>query len=643
MSEENGLDEGAGTPLATPRGPLTAPLTFGRYRLIERIGAGGMAEIWRGLAVGDQGFERTVAIKRIREEVAQVADIGRLFADEARLSALLDHPNIVQVYDFGAVDGDCYIAMEYLHGRNLDQVLLALRRTGEHLPPGLAVFIAREVARGLAHAHSLRDPRGRPYHIVHRDVSPANIMLLQAGAVKLLDFGIARVTSELRLAVTQGRALRGKCPYLAPEQITGGNVDGRSDIFALGVVLWEMLTGQRLFGGDSDLDTIANVLNRNIVRPSALVPDIPPELDRIVLGALARDTDRRYRLADFMAADLDEVTRALPSRHGDLAALITRLFGPSAQERAAEAGARAVAPPHPTAARFAVELASDLRTDAEGSPPLVGPNDVTKALPLVDAAALPAPRTEAAPEGEAVAEDSREVITAPDLGARLTTGRSRRVVGPRGRWAFAVVLGTLLVTELLGALVYRGLVGGSPPAATTGPATSPTAAVGKRCPAPGPAPVPAPAPSQPPPSTRAVRTAAVEARPAKLRGARERKRSSLRPRTTGSWAVGRKNVTRTIKSGTLEGSRAPRERAAAGNPPSPHAIKSGTLEGSRAPRERAAAGNPPSPHAIKSGTLEGSRAPRERAAAGNPPSPHAIARRAPSARATELHVDPFAE
>ncbi len=571
MSEEKGLDEAPGTPLATPRGPLTSPLVFGRFRLIERIGAGGMAEIWRGVAVGDQGFERTVAIKRIREEVAQMADIGKLFADEARLSALLDHPNIVQVYDFGSVDGDCYIAMEYLQGRNLDQVLMALRRTGEHLPPGLAVFIAREVARGLAHAHSLRDPRGRPYHIVHRDVSPANIMLLQAGAVKLLDFGIARVTSELRLAVTQGRALRGKCPYLAPEQITGGTIDGRSDIFALGVVLWEMLTGQRLFGGESDLDTIANVLNRNIPRPSALVPDIPAALDRIVMGALARDTDRRYRLADFMAADLDEVMRALPSRHGDLAALITRLFGPSAQERAAtgQAGGRSVTAPQVTAPRFALELP----TDAGGALPLVGPNDVTKReLPLVDAAPAQSPGAEPS-AGAAGEADSREVITAPDLGARLTTGRARRVIRRGGRWTFALVLGALVATEmLLGALVYRGLVSARPPVAPpAGPATSLAVAGGPgQCPAPA---QPA-SPAGPLPSARPVRaaTAASEPRPATsgsgpskgpeppatgsarrsratlhaLRGARERKRSSLRPRAASGWAVGRKNVTRTV-------------------------------------------------------------------------------------------------
>ena len=227
--------------------------------------------------MGDQGFERTVAIKRIREEVAQVADIGKLFADEARLSALLDHPNIVQVYDFGAVDGDL------LHRHGVPARAATWTRCCWRCAGPASTWPRRWRCSSPARwpgawptPTRCATPRGRPYHIVHRDVSPANIMLLQAGAVKLLDFGIARVTSELRLAVTQGRALRGKCPYLAPEQITGGTVDGRSDIFALGVVLWEMLTGQRLFGGESDLDTIANVLNRNIARPSALVAGHAP-------------------------------------------------------------------------------------------------------------------------------------------------------------------------------------------------------------------------------------------------------------------------------------------------------------------------------------------------------------------------------
>jgi serine/threonine protein kinase len=310
---------------------------FGRYRLLDKIASGGMADIFRGVAVGAQGFERVVAIKRIREEAAQVADIGEMFADEARVSALLEHPNIVQVYDFGSVDGNYYIAMEYLRGRNLDEVLRALRAVGERLPPSLAVFIAGEVARGLAYAHAFRDKRGRRLDIIHRDISPANIMLLHAGAVKLLDFGIARVTSELRMAITRGRggALKGKSPYVSPEQIVGDDVDARSDIFALGAVLWETLTGQRLFLGDSDLDTMDAVMHGEIRRPSELVPGLPSALDHIVLTALARDVRHRYDTAEQMAADLEAVMRSLPSRHGDLPALLHRFWGsPPSQPQA---------------------------------------------------------------------------------------------------------------------------------------------------------------------------------------------------------------------------------------------------------------------------------------------------------------------
>jgi serine/threonine protein kinase len=325
---------------------------FGRYRLLQRIGSGGMAEIFRAVAVGAQGFERTVAIKRIREEVAELADIGKLFADEARVSALLNHPNIVQVFDFGAVDGMYYIAMEYLKGRNLEQVLSALRQRGQRLAPSLAVLIARDVARGLAYAHDLADEHGRPLSIVHRDVSPANIMLSQMGAIKLLDFGIARITSELRLAVTRGRALRGKCPYLAPEQITNeGEPDGRADIFALGAVLWEMLTGRRLFVGSSDFEVLASVLNRDIPPPSRLVPELPPALDEIVLRALARNPAQRYLSADALAVALDEAMHLLPSRYGDLSALLSQLpLHPTEELRVP------VAPPPAAGPRFELVL-----------------------------------------------------------------------------------------------------------------------------------------------------------------------------------------------------------------------------------------------------------------------------------------------
>jgi serine/threonine protein kinase len=191
----------------------------------------------------------------------------------------------------------------------------------------MAVLIAREVARGLGYAHAFRDQQGQHLAIVHRDVHPSNIMLLDAGAVKLVDFGIARVTSELRLATTGARAgsLRGECPFLSPEQITGEPVDARSDLFALGAVLWEMLTGRRLFEGASDFDIMSAVINGAIAPPSQLAPEIPAALDRVVLTALERDPQRRYQSGDQLAADLEQLMGALPSRHTDLPALLGRL------------------------------------------------------------------------------------------------------------------------------------------------------------------------------------------------------------------------------------------------------------------------------------------------------------------------------
>jgi serine/threonine protein kinase len=307
---------------ATPSGEVGVP--FGRYRLFDKIDSGETADIYRAVALGAQGFERIVAIKRIRPE-AEVADISRVFADKARLSALLEHRNIVQVYDFGAVDGNHYIAMEYLRGKNLEQVLGSLRSSGERLSPALAVFVAREVALGLAHAHDYSDERGQRLGIVHRDVSPANIMLLQAGAVKLLDFGIARAINPTTITPARANFVRGKCHYLSPEQISGDPVNARSDIFALGVVLWEMLTGRQLFGGGSTFAVTSAVTSGRIPAPSTIVPALSADLDRVVLTALARQPSERYASADRMAADLEMVMRALPSRHGDLSSLLERV------------------------------------------------------------------------------------------------------------------------------------------------------------------------------------------------------------------------------------------------------------------------------------------------------------------------------
>jgi eukaryotic-like serine/threonine-protein kinase len=486
----------------SPSPPLEA--NFGRYRLLERIGAGGMAEIYKAVAVGDQGFARTVAIKRIREEVAQVADIGQLFADEARLCALLDHPNIVQVIDFGSVAGSHYLAMEHLKGKNLDEVMFVLRRRRERLEPELALFIGREVARGLAYAHALCDERGRPLHIVHRDVSPANIMLVHAGAVKLLDFGIARITSELRQAVTQGRGLRGKCPYLAPEQITGGLVDGRSDIFALGVVLWEMLTGQRLFDGDTDLATIDSVLSRVIPPPSAVTGDVPPALDGIVMAALARDPDRRYRSADAVAADLDEVMRALPSRHDDITALLERLFGRVTVELPVM-GSTVQTVPERRSARFALELPAGQATPVEGV--AIDRNAATRRID---------PPSPASPPEPVPGLVAAQAVLAPAPAAPPVPPAGRR---PRGRMALAI--GGLLVAQLALATLYRGFG----PAEGAAPASPPVEAIPCTGVTPAPPPPVCPTPARGAASSAPVTTPSRRVGPRKTLRKRQEARS----------------------------------------------------------------------------------------------------------------------
>ncbi len=213
-----------------------------------------------------------------------------MFVNEARLSALLDHANIVQTSDFGEVDGCYFLTMEYLRGRDLATILRVLAGRNEVLDPAIAAFLALQVARGLAYAHGLGSPTGAPLNIVHRDVTPSNIMLLRSGGVKLLDFGIAKTKGEFTLGEnTETGVCKGKLPYLSPEQVEGHPLDRRSDLFTLGVVLWEALTGRRLFLGRTDYETMQNVLERPVPPPSSLRPDAPAALDAIVLRALARD------------------------------------------------------------------------------------------------------------------------------------------------------------------------------------------------------------------------------------------------------------------------------------------------------------------------------------------------------------------
>jgi serine/threonine-protein kinase len=304
--------------------PLRPPIEkFGRYYLLDRIAVGGMAEVYRAVTRGVEGFRRTFVVKKILAEKASSPTFVRMFCDEARISARLHHPNIVQVYDFGHVGGSYFLAMEFLPGKDLSSLLRVLRAAKASVPPSLAAFIAREVALGLHHAHALRGSSGQPLGIVHRDVTPSNIMLLFAGNVKVLDFGIAKVAEG---AQAEGGGVKGKYGYLAPEQARGDDVDGRADVFALGVTLWEMLVGRRLFAGKNDLETLGNVLQKPVPAPSSLRPGVPPELDRIVLRALERARDQRYATAEEMARDCDAVLASSRADSQSLRGFLNDLF-----------------------------------------------------------------------------------------------------------------------------------------------------------------------------------------------------------------------------------------------------------------------------------------------------------------------------
>jgi hypothetical protein len=298
--------------------PNPVSLTFGRYRLFERIGAGGMAEVFRAVALGPENFQRTLVIKRILPHLSQDLAFVQMFIDEAKVSGLLSHPNLVQIFEFGKVDDSFFIAMEHVHGRTLAATHKAIKQQRRVMPVPAAAEIARQLCTGLEYAHALRTADGQSLGIVHRDVTPSNLMLSFHGTIKILDFGIARVAEGLRHTQTQVGALKGKVSYMSPEQIQLHPVDHRSDIFSLGTVLHEMLSGRRLFKADSDIRSSRMVLEMPIEPPSLSNAAVPSALDGIVMRALARDVEARYQTAGQMAADLERVMleeRMSPREH----------------------------------------------------------------------------------------------------------------------------------------------------------------------------------------------------------------------------------------------------------------------------------------------------------------------------------------
>ena len=278
--------------------------TFGRYELLKRLAGGGMGEVYLARQRGIDGFQKLLVIKTLLPHLCEDEEFITMFKDEARVTAQLIHPNICQVFEFEQVSGVFYMAMEYLRGEDLRRLWKACEQRGTPLRVPLICRVIADAAAGLDFAHSLRDNTGEPYHIVHRDISPQNILVTFEGGVKVIDFGVAKAAG--RAQHTRTGALKGKYSYMSPEQVAGAEVDGRSDIFALGIVLHEMLTGRRLFKADSDVQTLARVRECIVAPPSRLNPQLPAGVDQIVLKALAKNPADRYATAQEFRLALED-------------------------------------------------------------------------------------------------------------------------------------------------------------------------------------------------------------------------------------------------------------------------------------------------------------------------------------------------
>jgi serine/threonine protein kinase len=517
----------------TPRLPSSGQAA--RDEVLGRLGVGGMAEVWLLRRRGVGGFEKFFALKRIRAELLEQSAHVAMFLDEARLAAMLHHPGIVQVFDIGEDEQGFWYVMEYVRGRSAGQVLRQARLRGKPLPIECAVYIGQQVARALHYAHHRITSKG-PLGLVHRDVSPGNVLLGFDGAVKLADFGVARASG--RLAETVGGEFKGKYVYASPEQVRGERVDSRSDLFSLGLVLHELITGARVFGDDVDTPyaVVQAVLHAPFKPPSALQPACPPELDEVVLRAIQRELDRRFATGGELADALDRVASRLEGRASPerLMSYLADLYGDEARSSVpgnleprdeplvphsvvtgdgfelevtgSRAPDRAVPTPRPVAARSdRVRAGSIDRTDATALVP--GADRMSRTAHTVPR------RSDRWASGRVIEESSGELVE-PSVSS--ATG----VVGPRrSRYRVVAVaaLSFVVAAVSLGVALGRDRSGERPVQALPAPA-APTVAAAPAAAVPAPssvapappivAPVPAPAAAALPVEPAAADTAA---------------------------------------------------------------------------------------------------------------------------------------
>ncbi len=354
------------------------PQQFGKYMLTERIGAGGMAEIFRATAFGVEGFTKEICIKRILPTLTSDETFVKMFIDEAKIAVSLHHANVVQVFDLGRIGEHYFIAMELVQGRDLLRIINQCRRNKRRLPVHIALYILSQVCKGLDYAHRVKS-EGRKMGIIHRDVSPSNILVSWEGEVKVADFGIAKATHREHKTVTG--TMKGKYGYMSPEQVRGDRIDHRSDIFAAGILLYESLVSQRLFKGPTDLQTLEMVREAKVpVLPSAINKKVPPEVDELVMKALSLHPEDRFQTAgemhDALADRLFETGKRVDSKA--LSEFMKPLFEEEIEKEEARAKERKKLTPPPSI------------TTNDLTPPLVLPNPSTR--PDIPMGATPLPR-----------------------------------------------------------------------------------------------------------------------------------------------------------------------------------------------------------------------------------------------------------
>lgn len=454
-------------------GELFRGMHIGRYEVLTQLSVGGMAELFLGFTAGPGGFRKYIVIKKILPDARDNEQFVRMFLDEARLTAAFSHPNIGQVFELGQDAGELFLAMEFIAGQNLNQVIGACAKARAVLPLGFTAAVAHDVALALHYAHTFTAPDGATLPVIHRDIAQKNVMVTYDGQVKLLDFGIAKARGSL--GRTSVGIVKGTTGYMSPEQVSGLELDGRSDVFSLGVVMYEMFTGQRLFAAETEIDEMKAVLEQPVPVPHEIAPVVPVALSDIVLKALAKDREQRFSSAKELAKALaslpadalyDQERRAafmrehFASEERATQALLQSASTPSREIEVVQAAVKAMRPEPQLAAEPPAQPAAEPKVPAS-SPPArkAKPKPRPSANPpKAQAVAAPAPKQRDTDEHAMMAV----AVQQQALAAKIAT--------PPSGSGVLLPLGVLVGIVIAGALIFRSVFGFDVASHATGPA-----------------------------------------------------------------------------------------------------------------------------------------------------------------------------